>query len=110
MTDSIVAGVSVDAPPERAFEVFTEGLGSWWPREYTWSREVLEEIVIEPREGGLCYERGPHGFRCDWGRARLGAAAARRVHVADRPASGAAARPGELDGLVDFLLAARRSH
>ena len=68
MTDSIVAAVSVEASPERAFEVFTEGLGSWWPREYTWSQEVLEEIGLEPREGGLCYERGPHGFRCDWGR------------------------------------------
>ena len=23
---------------------------------------------LEPREGGHCYELGPHGFRCDWGR------------------------------------------
>ena len=21
-----------------------------------------------PREGGLCFERGPHGFTCHWGR------------------------------------------
>jgi uncharacterized protein YndB with AHSA1/START domain len=68
MTEPIVAGVSVQASPERAFEVFTEGLGSWWPREYTWSQDVLEEIGIEPRADGLCYERGPYGFRCDWGR------------------------------------------
>jgi uncharacterized protein YndB with AHSA1/START domain len=60
--------VEVPVPPARAFAVFAEQLGSWWPPEYSWSGEVLEEIGIEPREGGLCFERGPHGFRCDWGR------------------------------------------
>jgi uncharacterized protein YndB with AHSA1/START domain len=60
--------VHVDLPRERAFELFTEELGAWWPPDYSWSGEVLEEIGIEPGAGGLCYERGPHGFRCDWGR------------------------------------------
>ena len=60
--------MTVPAPPERAFAAFAEGLGDWWPPEYTWSQGVLEEIGIEGREGGLCFERGPHGFRCDWGR------------------------------------------
>jgi uncharacterized protein YndB with AHSA1/START domain len=60
--------VSVPVPPERAFVAFVEELGAWWPREYTWSGDVLERIGMEPREGGLCTELGPHGFRCDWGR------------------------------------------
>jgi uncharacterized protein YndB with AHSA1/START domain len=59
---------AVPAPPERAFAVFTDGFASWYPAEYTWSAEALETIGIEPREGGMCFERGPHGFRCDWGR------------------------------------------
>jgi uncharacterized protein YndB with AHSA1/START domain len=29
---------------------------------------VLDTIAIEPRAGGRCFERGPHGFECDWGR------------------------------------------
>lgn len=53
---------------EEAFQLFVHRLNEWWPREYTWSGEKLEEIRIEPRVNGLCTETGPHGFRCDWGR------------------------------------------
>ena len=60
--------ISVAATPEAAFAAFTEGMTAWWPPEYTWSHKVLQEIGIEPREGGHCFETGPHGFRCDWGR------------------------------------------
>jgi uncharacterized protein YndB with AHSA1/START domain len=66
--EPIRAAVEVAAPPERAFELFTEGMDAWWPREFSWSQDVLDEIGMEPREGGFLYERGPHGFRCDWGR------------------------------------------
>ena len=62
------SSVRVALPPEQAFERFTEAFGDWWPPEYTWSRHALERIGIEPGEGGLCYELGPHGFRLDWGR------------------------------------------
>ena len=60
--------VTVAAPPERAFDVFTHSFATWWPREYTWSGDVLDTIGIEPFEGGRCFERGPLGFACDWGR------------------------------------------
>jgi uncharacterized protein YndB with AHSA1/START domain len=60
--------VTVQGPPERAFVAFAEGFAGWWPREYTWSQEVLDTIAIEPRRDGRCFERGPHGFECDWGR------------------------------------------
>jgi uncharacterized protein YndB with AHSA1/START domain len=63
------ATAHVSAPPSRAFHQFTNGLGDWWLPEYTWSGpEVLGRIGVEPREGGLCYELGPYGFRLDWGR------------------------------------------
>lgn len=60
--------VRLAAGPERAWRVFTQRLGGWWPHEYTWSGSVLQGLEIEPWEGGMCYELGPHGFRCDWGR------------------------------------------
>jgi uncharacterized protein YndB with AHSA1/START domain len=68
MTGTIRHSLTVPRPPDEAFALFTERLGSWWPREYTWSQQVLDAIGIEPYAGGMCYERGPHGFRCDWGR------------------------------------------
>ena len=59
------ASVRVELDPDAAFARFTEGLGGWWPAEYTWSQDVLVEIGIAD---GLCFERGPHGFTCHWGR------------------------------------------
>jgi uncharacterized protein YndB with AHSA1/START domain len=59
--------VGVSVP--RAFEVFTVGLGTWWIPEFTWSGpDALDMIGIEPGVDGKCYEIGPYGFRCDWGR------------------------------------------
>ncbi|MGC4788714.1 SRPBCC family protein [Micromonospora sp. DT178] len=59
----------VPAPAQRAFEVFTGALAQWWVVEYTWSGpEQLADLGMEPHSGGMLYEIGPHGFRCDWGR------------------------------------------
>lgn len=60
--------VTVPVPPDDAFRLFTQEFGTWWPREYSWSGEVMESIGIEPGAGGLCTEFGPRAFRCDWGR------------------------------------------
>ena len=59
--------VTVPVPAGQAFSAFAD-LARWWPREYTWAADTLEDIGIEPRQGGHCYERGPHGFTCHWGR------------------------------------------
>ncbi|HEX6686635.1 MAG TPA: SRPBCC family protein [Candidatus Limnocylindrales bacterium] len=65
----IALELDISASPERAFEAFTAELRNWWPAEYTWSgRAALADIGIEPGAGGFCFEIGPHGFRCDWGR------------------------------------------
>lgn len=66
--EPILRNILVPVPPERAFEHFVAELHAWWPSEYTWSGNVLERIGIEPHHGGPCFELGPHGFRCDWGR------------------------------------------
>jgi uncharacterized protein YndB with AHSA1/START domain len=60
--------VEIDLPPDRAFARFTGDMAAWWPPEYTWAQDKLAAIAIEAAPGGRCYERGPHGFSCDWGR------------------------------------------
>lgn len=65
--DAVRRSVTVPVPPDRAFTTFTDGMATWWPREYTWSRRTLETIGVEPRVGGHCYEIGPGGFHSDWG-------------------------------------------
>ena len=60
--------VVVEAPIERAFEVFTDGIGSWFPAEYNLLGVEIAERTFEPREGGQIYDRGADGSECHWGR------------------------------------------
>ena len=60
--------VVVDAPVERAFSVFTDDMGSWWPPEHHIFQGELETIVFEPRVGGRIYDRGTDGTTCAWAR------------------------------------------
>jgi len=43
-------------------------MGSWWPKEFSWSQEALGEIGIEPCDGSFAYARGPRGFLVHRGR------------------------------------------
>ena len=65
---SVQSEVVVEAPIERAFAVFTEGIGSWFPAEYNLLAVDIEERVFEPRVGGQVYDRGVDGSECHWGR------------------------------------------
>jgi uncharacterized protein YndB with AHSA1/START domain len=66
---SLRSSLLVPATAEHAFAVFTGALTDWWVPEYTWSGPAaLAELGIERRAGGMLYEIGPYGFRCDWGR------------------------------------------
>jgi uncharacterized protein YndB with AHSA1/START domain len=69
VTDLAVrANVTVEIPQEKAFEVFTAGFDSWWPRTHHTGETEPEEFLIELRPEGRCYERAPDGTECDWGR------------------------------------------
>jgi uncharacterized protein YndB with AHSA1/START domain len=60
--------ITVEAPQETAFAVFTDGLDRWWPRSHKIGPEALEEAVLEGRTGGRWYERDTDGSECDWGK------------------------------------------
>jgi uncharacterized protein YndB with AHSA1/START domain len=78
--EPIRLGVTVPHDPAAAFERFAVRLGEWWPREYTWAQSSLQWIGIDASTGA-CFELGPHGFRCDWGRV-LAWDPARRLQIA----------------------------
>jgi uncharacterized protein YndB with AHSA1/START domain len=49
--------LTVAAPLERAFAVFTERIGTWWPFEtFSIGEERTRGAVFEGREGGAVYE------------------------------------------------------
>lgn len=61
--------ITVAAAQARAFEVFCEQIGSWWPLEGKSIGAVkAETAVLEPRAGGWWFERGVDGSECDWGK------------------------------------------
>ena len=60
--------VTVDAPVERAFRVFTERFDQIKPREHNVLGVDIVESVFEPRAGGRVYDRGVDGSECQWGR------------------------------------------
>ena len=60
--------VTVAASPERAFELFTDGVAGWWPlHTHSTAKENAETVVIEPHVGGRFYERTVDGDEHDWG-------------------------------------------
>jgi uncharacterized protein YciI/uncharacterized protein YndB with AHSA1/START domain len=60
--------IVVNADAERAFRVFTDGFGTWWPKTHTISPVPVERAIIEPQAGGRCYDLATDGSECDWGR------------------------------------------
>ncbi len=65
---SVRASVEMQAPIERAFEVFTDDIGSWWDPTHHILQAELAEMIFEPRAGGHVYDRGVDGTECRWAR------------------------------------------
>jgi uncharacterized protein YndB with AHSA1/START domain len=61
--------VTVNCPIDRAFRVYTEQVGNWWPFERTHSvaEGDVEAVVLERRKGGRFYERTKAGDEYLWG-------------------------------------------
>jgi uncharacterized protein YndB with AHSA1/START domain len=72
MTESATSVVStqvvVDAPIQRAFDVFTRRFGDFKPPEHNMLGVEIAESVFEPRVGGHIYDRGIDGSECRWAR------------------------------------------
>jgi len=65
---SVQAEIVVEAPIERAFTVFTDDIGRWFPAEYNLLPVDIAERVFEPHVGGQIYDRGVDGSECRWAR------------------------------------------
>jgi uncharacterized protein YndB with AHSA1/START domain len=65
-------GIVVELSPDRAFRLFTDGIGTWWPHEgHSMAEETYgvraETVVLEGRVGGRIFERIPGRPDAVWG-------------------------------------------
>lgn len=65
---SVTASVEVAVPPERAFEVFTTGIDTWWTRSHHVLPGELKQMGVDPQPGGRMWEENDAGEICVWGR------------------------------------------
>ena len=60
--------VTVNAPIERAFSVFTEQFGDFKPKEHNLMGSPIAETRFDPRVGGHVYDVAEDGSECRWAR------------------------------------------
>ena len=60
--------ITVQAPIERAFSVFTARFGDFKPPEHNLLKAPIAEMVFEPWVGGHIYDRAVDGSECRWAR------------------------------------------
>jgi uncharacterized protein YndB with AHSA1/START domain len=60
--------IRVNAAPPHAFEVFTSGLGRWWPRDHGIGKLPMKAAVMETRLGGRWYEVSEDGSEATVGK------------------------------------------
>ena len=62
--------LTVEAPPERAFEIFTQGIDRWWPKSHGIGATPIVRSVFEARVGGRWYTTHADGSECTVGHVR----------------------------------------
>lgn len=67
MIDPIRLAFDLAADPAHAFDVWTGGIGRWWPADHTVTGQDDVEVTLEGRPGGRIFERRPNGEEHDWG-------------------------------------------
>lgn len=73
--------IRVNATADRAFEVFTSGIGRWWPKSHKIGQADLDRPVIEPRAGGRWYELDVDGSECELGKVAVWEPPARLILI-----------------------------
>jgi uncharacterized protein YndB with AHSA1/START domain len=66
--EPVIKQFVVEASQERAFQVFTDGIDRWWPREHHIGKSPLKRAVIEPKMGGRWYAICQDDTQCDTGK------------------------------------------
>ncbi|BDC48184.1 hypothetical protein F183_A05000 [Bryobacterales bacterium F-183] len=67
MLEPVRKSVIVASSRRKAFDVFTAGFDTWWPRSHHIGNAPMLAAYIEGRPGGRCYTTQTDGTESDWG-------------------------------------------
>jgi hypothetical protein len=67
VTEPLRLSFDVACSAEHAFEVWTSGIGAWWPADHTVTGQAGLSVVLQGGVGGRIYERTAEGTEHDWG-------------------------------------------
>jgi uncharacterized protein YndB with AHSA1/START domain len=73
--------IFVNAPQDRAFDVFTNGIGRWWPKTHKIGQADVDRPIIESSVGGRWYELDVDGSECEIGKVAVWDPPARLVLI-----------------------------
>ena len=65
---AVRTSIEVDAPQQRAFDVFVGDFGRFKPREHNLLQSPIAETVVEAHVGGHFLDRAVDGTECRWAR------------------------------------------
>jgi len=68
MTGLVEREITLTVGPSRAFAVWTEHVGLWWPKGHSMSQEDGARMAFEAGVGGRLVEHAPSGRELVWGR------------------------------------------
>ncbi len=57
----------VEVPVEKAFQIFTQRMGAWWPASHHVGKTPFRDVIVEPKAGGRWYEINVEDVEIDWG-------------------------------------------
>jgi len=61
--------IVVQCDVERAFDVFTRQIGTWWPTHtHSIGGDKITEVVVDEHVGGRVYEKHSDGGEGEWGK------------------------------------------
>ena len=64
--------LTVPLPPEKAFQLFTTGIATWWPlATHSVGQSKAATVIMEGCAGGRFYERASDGKTATWGEVRV---------------------------------------
>jgi hypothetical protein len=65
--DPLSLSFEVACPQDRAFDLWTTRIDTWWPSDHTVTGRSDLTVVLESGVGGRIFERTPDGDEYEWG-------------------------------------------